>query len=220
MADTCRTRTGRCGAFLLAALRRGAPRRDARRVRRVGEDGGGSACRLLGRRGQRGHDTDADREERRRLHRVRQPGLQGARAAQKDGALVIDTHAVKLTLSPAGTDKLTFELCGETFKTPKTTALKRVSETQYDDAAVSLGLTSIRNGLAKWKAGGGKTYPPAPEVSPAGALGQMMAWPNNLFTGQPMGPGTSKGDYIYKRLDGGKSYSLVAYLSDGTTIGK
>ena len=35
-----------------------------------------------------------------------------------------------------------------------------------------------------------------------------------------MGPGTSKGDYIYKRLDGGKSYSLVAYLSDGTTIGK
>ena len=138
----------------------------------------------------------------------------------KDGALVIDTHAVKLTLSPAGTDKLTFELSGETFKTPQTTELKRVSKTQYDDAAVGLGLSSIGNGLAKWKAGGGKKYPPAPEVSPDGALGQMMAWPNNLFTGQPMGPGTSKGDYIYKQLDGGKSYSLVGYLSDGSTIGK
>ena len=35
-----------------------------------------------------------------------------------------------------------------------------------------------------------------------------------------MQPATGKGDYVYKRLDGGKKYSLVGYLSDGNTIGK
>jgi hypothetical protein len=48
----------------------------------------------------------------------------------------------------------------------------------------------------------------------------MMAWPNNLFTGQPMEPGTSKGDYTYKQLDGGRKYSLVGHLSDGSTVGE
>ena len=47
------------------------------------------------------------------------------------------------------------------FETPETTTLKRVDETQYADAATSLGIDTIRNGLADWKAGGGKKYPPA-----------------------------------------------------------
>ena len=51
-------------------------------------------------------------------------------------------------------------------------------------------------------------------------LAQMVGWPNNLFTGQPMQPGETAGDYVYKQVDGGKKYSLVGYLSDGSTIGK
>jgi hypothetical protein len=221
VGDTYRTRTGRRGALLLAALFAAtllaATLAACGGTTTTAEDplagywvGGGKAGMML-------------------VHIVKEgdsytvyanPDYKAPAPTLKDGALVIDTHAVKLTLTPAGTDKLTFELSGETFKTPETTVLKRVSETQYDDAAVGFGLSSIRGGLAKWKAGGGKKYPPASEVSPTGALGQMMAWPNNLFTGQPMQPGTSKGDYIYKQLDGGKNYSLVAHLSDGSTIGK
>ena len=71
-----------------------------------------------------------------------------------------------------------------------------------------------------WKAGGGKTYPPPNEVTPSGMLSKMIRWPTNMFSGQPMQPGQSKGDYTYTRLDGGKKYSLVVYLSDGSTIGK
>jgi hypothetical protein len=51
-------------------------------------------------------------------------------------------------------------------------------------------------------------------------LGKMIDWPNSLFTNQPMQPGTGPGDYQDKPLDGGKSYSLVGYRSDGSTIGK
>lgn len=220
MGDTCRTHIGRCAALLLALLAAallaatlaacgGSPKtaEDPLAGYWVGGDSQGMTLVHVAKEGD--------------VYTVyANPDYKAPAPTLKDGALVIDTHSVKLTLSPAETDKLTFELSGETFKTPKTTVLKRVSETQYDDAAVSFGLTSIRTGLAKWKAGGGNKYPPAPEVSPTGALGQMMSWPNNLFTGEPMGPGTSKGDYTYKQLDGGKSYSLVAYLSDGSTIGK
>ena len=148
------------------------------------------------------------------------PDYEAPAPAMKNGALVIDTHVVKMTLTPAGTEELTFALTGEGLKKPETTALKRVSETQYADAAVGLGLTSIRSGLARWMAGGAKRYPPASEVTPTGALGQMSSWPKNLFTGQPMQPGKSKGDFIYEQVDGGKEYSLKGYLSDGSTIGK
>ncbi len=48
----------------------------------------------------------------------------------------------------------------------------------------------------------------------------MIAWPKNLFTNAPMQSGDANGDYTYKLLDGGKSYSLVGHLSDGSTIGK
>ncbi len=71
-----------------------------------------------------------------------------------------------------------------------------------------------------WKGGGGKTYPPPNEVTQSGMLSKMIRWPTNMFSGQPMQPGQSKGDYTYTRLAGGKKYSLVVYLSDGSTIGK
>jgi hypothetical protein len=148
------------------------------------------------------------------------PDFKAPAAAVEDDTLVIDAHAVKMTLTPTGTDELTLELSGDVLEATETTALKRVDETQYADAAVGLGLTAIRRGLAMWKAGGGKSYPPASEVTAEGALGQMMTWPNNLFTGEPMQPGQTKGDYVYKQVDGGKEYSLIGYLSDGDTVGK
>jgi hypothetical protein len=141
--------------------------------------------------------------------------------ARKDGdGLVVDTHAVVMTFSPTGDDKLSLEFSGEMFKQAKTVTLNRVDETQYADAATAYGLSTIGRGLAMWKGGGGKAYPPPKEVTPTGMLGKMIGWPTNLFTTKPMQPGEDKGDYTYKQLDGGKAYSLVGHLSDGTTVGK
>jgi hypothetical protein len=139
----------------------------------------------------------------------------------KEGeSLVVESHAVTTTLTPAPGDKLTVEFSGEMFKTPATTTLQRVDETQYADAATGYGISQIKRGLAMWKAGGGKEYPPAKEVTPTGMLGQMIRWPNNLFTGKPMQPGQDKGDYVYEQIDGGNKFSLIGHLSDGGTVGK
>jgi hypothetical protein len=142
--------------------------------------------------------------------------------ARKEGdSLVIDTHSVVMHLTPRSADTLELKFTGEMFKQPKTVELQRVDQRQYADAAVAYGLVALRRGLAMWKAGGGKTYPPAKEVAPDGVLAKMIAWPVNLFNaGKPMIPEASTGNFTYKRLDGGKSYSLKAYLSDGSTIGK
>jgi hypothetical protein len=141
--------------------------------------------------------------------------------AKKDGeSLVVDTHALVMRFTPAADDKLDIEFTGEMFKTPVVATLSRTDETGYADAATAYGITAIRRGLAMWKAGGGKRYPPAEEVTPSGMLGKMIRWPTNIFTGQPMQPGTAKGDYTYAPLNGGKKYSLKGYLSDGSTIGK
>ena len=138
---------------------------------------------------------------------------------EKDGSLIVDSHAVVMTFTPASADKLTLEFTGEMFKQPQGISLKRVDETQYADAATAYGVSAIMRGLAMWKAGGGKKYPPPQEVTPTGMLAQMIRWPGNLFTGQPMHPGESEGDYTYTLLAGGKKYSLVGHLSDGSTVG-
>ena len=138
----------------------------------------------------------------------------------KNGALVVKTHSVVMSLIPAGTDKLDLEYSGDMFKTPETIAMKRVDQATYADAATGFGIDALRKGLAMWKSGGGKEYPPVEEMSATGMLGKMIAWPNNLFTGQPMQVGDGEGDFTYKLLDGGKKYSLVGHLSDGKTIGE
>jgi hypothetical protein len=138
----------------------------------------------------------------------------------KDGALVVETHSVVMSLIPAGTDKLDLEYSGEMFKTPETIPMKRVDKAAYADAATGFGIDALRKGLAMWKSGGGKVYPPVAEMSATGMLGTMIAWPNNLFTGQPMQLGDGAGDFTYKLLDGGKKYSLVGHLSNGKTIGE
>jgi hypothetical protein len=142
-------------------------------------------------------------------------------AAKKEGAgLVVDTHAVIMRFTPQSADKLELEFTGEMFKKPASMTLQRTDETGYADASTAYGILAIRRGLAMWKAGGGKTYPPPKEVTPSGMLAQMIHWPINLFTAQPMQPGRDAGNYTYGRLDGGKKYSLVGHLSDGSTIGK
>ena len=140
-------------------------------------------------------------------------------AGEKDGSLVVESHAVVMTFTPVSTDKLMLEFTGDMFKQPQGVSLKRVDETKYADAATAYGVSTIRRGLAMWKAGGGKTYPPPQEVTPAGALGSMIRWPNNLFAGRPMQPAESEGDYTYSLRAGGKKYSLIGHLSDGGTVG-
>ena len=142
-------------------------------------------------------------------------------AAKKEGdSLVVDTHAVLMRFTPLPGDKMQLQFTGEMFKKPVTQSLSRTDQTGYADAAVAYGIVAIRRGLAMWKAGGGKKYPPAAEVAPDGMLSKMISWPLNLFTGQPMQQSDGKGDYTYSQVAGGKSYSLVGHLSDGSTVGK
>ena len=133
------------------------------------------------------------------------PDVPAGDAVKEGDSVVVDTHAVKMKFTPAADDQLQLEFTGDMFKTPVTTTLKRTDETGYADAATAYGLVAIRRGLAMWKAGGGKTYPPAEEVTPSGMLAKMIRWPVNMFTGQPMQPGKDKGDYTYVPLAGARS---------------
>ena len=148
------------------------------------------------------------------------PAVPAGDAKKRGDSLVVDAHVVKLTFTPQPGDQLALEFGGDMFKKPVTVKLSRTDQTGYADAATAYGLVAIRRGLGMWKAGGGKTYPPPGEVTPSGMLAKMIRWPTNMFTGQPMQPGNDKGDYTYSQLDGGQAYSLVAHLSDGSTIGK
>jgi hypothetical protein len=140
---------------------------------------------------------------------------------KQDGdSLVIDAEVVTVRIAPLSRDKLGLEFSGDVFAEPQTVELSRVDETAYADGAAAYGMLLIRRGLAMWKAGGGKKYPPAKEVMPDGMLARMIAWPVNLFTDGPMVQEASAGNFAYKVIDGGKKYSLKTYLSDGRTIGK
>jgi hypothetical protein len=148
------------------------------------------------------------------------PDAPAGEAVKEGDSLVIDTHAADLRLTPAGPDQLTLTFSGEMFAAPQSVTLKRVDEEQYADASVAQGLAVLERGLAMWKAGGGKEYPPAKEVAADGLLGKMVRWPSNPFTGGPMEQGDDPGDFTYERLDGGKEYSLAGRLSDGSTVGE
>lgn len=161
------------------------------------------------------------------VHIVKDGGTYSARAnpdtplgaATKDGAsLVIDTHAMKMTFAPGAQDTLTVTLAGEALKKGRVLTLRRVDETQYADAAVESGVAAIRRGLMMWIGGGGTKLPPPNEINVNGALGKMVfPWPTNMFNGQPMQPSDNKGDYTYTLTDGGKQFTLVGHLSDGST---
>jgi len=148
------------------------------------------------------------------------PDTDAGTAKKVGDGLVIDTHVVKLTFTPMPQDKMNLQFTGEMFKQPVNVSLSRVTEAEYKDGAVAYGLVAIRRGLAMWKAGGGKKYPPAKEVAPTGMLAKMISWPTNLFTNGPMVPEANTGNFVYAPTQGGKSYSLKGYLADGSTLGK
>jgi hypothetical protein len=134
-------------------------------------------------------------------------------------SLVIATHAVTMTFAPGAGGTLTVTLSGNAFKTKKQIlTLQRVDETGYADAAVKYGVAAIRRGLMMWARGGGQKFPPPNEVNSNGLLSKMVVpWPVNMFSGQPMQPGDSKGDYVYTLTSGGRQFTLVGHLSDGST---
>ncbi|NLE23333.1 MAG: hypothetical protein GX624_11240 [Actinobacteria bacterium] len=147
------------------------------------------------------------------------PDAPAGDAVREGDSLVVDSHAVTMTLTPAGPDQLSLTFSGSMFASPQAVVLERVDATQYADASVAAGLAVLRRGLAMWKAGGGKKYPPAEEVAADGLLGTMVRWPSNPFTGGPMEQGEDPGDFTYERLDSGRKYALTARLSDGGIIG-
>ncbi len=147
------------------------------------------------------------------------PDAPAGHAVKKGDSLVIESHAVTTTLTPAGQDRLSATFTGEMFATPQPVVLRRVTRTEYADASVAHGIATLQRGLAMWEAGGGEEYPPAREVAADGLLGEMVRWPSNPFTGGPMKQGDEPGEFTYRLLRGGKDYSLVGHLSDGGVVG-
>ena len=141
----------------------------------------------------------------------------------KEGdTLVVDTHAVKLTFTPQAADELALEFSGDMFKKPVTIGAEaRRTRHGYADAAAAYGLIAIRRGLGMWKAGGGKKYPPAKRGHAVGHAGQDDPLAHQ-HVHRPADAARQGQGRLRLRPDwtAARSYSLVAYLSDGSTIGK
>ena len=60
---------------------------------------------------------------------------------------------------------------------------------------------------------------PAADRQTMDAVGRLqvgiITWATNPYTGQPMKPGTSPGDYTYQQVNGGAGYQRTGYLSNG-----
>ena len=90
------------------------------------------------------------------------------------------------------------------------------------DSSVKEGGHMILIGIESWAVDHGDVYPAAAEVTFDGAVGVAMAregndWPTNPWTGGPMEPGTSRGDYRYEPAPDGSDYTLIVHLSGGET---
>jgi len=60
-------------------------------------------------------------------------------------------------------------------------------------------------------------YPQPDTVSPTGGLVSAF-WPRDPWTGGRLTPGQGRGHYIYTRAADRRRYTLVGYLSDGSTF--
>jgi hypothetical protein len=95
------------------------------------------------------------------------------------------------------------------------------SDTAAKDTTVKAGGNQLVLEIGSWPLGDGASrYPDVDEVAKDGAVGAALArdgigWPENPFTGEPMKPGTGKGDYTYTTTSNGDDYTLTVYLSDG-----
>lgn len=99
--------------------------------------------------------------------------------------------------------------------------------TQHDkakDSSVEAGAHSIEVGIQTWAVDHGDVYPEASEVTTDGEVGAYMRspqghdWPTNPWTGGPMEPGTSRGDYRYEATPDGFGYELIVFLSNGEAL--
>ncbi len=105
--------------------------------------------------------------------------------------------------------------------TPTATGSPGVSPapTASPDDQVRTAITRLQVGVLSWAAEHGGLFPPVNEVTAAGEVGAYVEpWPDNPFTGAPMQPGSTPGDYTYEQLDAGQTYRLTGYLSDGATV--
>ena len=81
----------------------------------------------------------------------------------KNGALVVEHALGRDEPDPRGHgDTLDARrYSGEMFKTPEThPPCSGWTKAAYADAATGFGIDALRSGLAMWKSGGGKVYPP------------------------------------------------------------
>jgi hypothetical protein len=101
--------------------------------------------------------------------------------------------------------------------TPTTTGSP--TPTASPDDEVRAAITRLQVGVLSWAAEHGGIFPPANEVTAAGEVGALVdPWPDDPFSGAPMQPGSTPGDYMYEQLDAGQGYRLTGYLSDGATV--
>lgn len=83
---------------------------------------------------------------------------------------------------------------------------------QAKDLAAKAAVLALGTGVKAHVATTGEAPPDASQAT----LGAFVSpWPDNPFTGAPMGPGSNPGDYVYEALGDG-AYELSVHLSDGT----
>ena len=86
------------------------------------------------------------------------------------------------------------------------------------DEQVMAGIQKIQVGVITWSVNNNNLYPQPGDVTQTGGIASSVdPWPTNPYTGQPMKPGTSPGDYTYQQLSGGAGYELTGYIADGLT---
>jgi len=86
------------------------------------------------------------------------------------------------------------------------------------DQQVRDAIAKLQVGIITWATNNNNLYPAPQEVVNGGGISQYVnPWPTSPFTNQPMTPGTDPGDYTYEQINGGQSYKLTGYLSNGLT---
>jgi hypothetical protein len=86
------------------------------------------------------------------------------------------------------------------------------------DQQVMGAIQKLQVGIITWATNNNNLYPEPGDVTQTGGIASYVdPWPTNPYTGQPMKPGTSAGDYTYQQLNGGNGYQLTGYIANGLT---
>jgi hypothetical protein len=79
------------------------------------------------------------------------------------------------------------------------------------------GIHSLQIAIQSWFVDNGDKFPPVSIVTADGLKYYFpdgdTPWPDNPWTGEPMKPGTDRGDYTYTQLSGGAHYRLAGHIS-------